>query len=498
MARLLALFIAASALQAAAIRGIVLDHYTGRPLARTLVTLEAVQAYGSAKISVRTGSSGQFAFSPLSPGAYLLTAARASFAVLKYGQKFWNSPGVPIVLSDQSSPFLDLRLHHLGAVTGTVWDENEIGIPDLEVYAYRAAKPPVLIGHDKTDDRGVYRIGGLAPGTYLVRAGSKQLDEETSVTPTFYKDSISMEEARTTPVELDQLAADVNIQPVFSKLFRLSGRVVAPLDCPGPMTVTLVSDMWSRTATTAVFSFDQLPRGEYELLAVCADAPPKYATYQKVFVDRDMEKIVQVTPVPIIQLTLQDTNGNQVDPASVSVFGRRKDLAGVGVPLQLKEGAPLLPGRWELTASVTGNVYADSISIPGPENRNSGRGDAWTEFQIAAFRQRLQVRVTVAPGVAGIHGRVTKSINEPAAGAPVYLEAIDPVSKQRLVDLRRALTDTRGDYRFTGLAPGSYRMVSSFEFDDPDDRMMESVRAPTVIAPAAGDAVQDLELYVRP
>src|SRR3989442_15420626 len=79
------LLLAVSA-QAAAIRGVVLDHASGRPLARSVVTLQAVQGYGGGKTSVRTGSSGQFVFSPLSVGAYLLSASRPGFAGIRYGR----------------------------------------------------------------------------------------------------------------------------------------------------------------------------------------------------------------------------------------------------------------------------------------------------------------------------------------------------------------------------------------------------------------------------
>src|SRR6266849_2223446 len=244
--------------EAATIRGIVLDHYTGRPLARTVVTLESIQGYGSAKTSIRTGSTGQFVFLSLNPGAYLLSAARPSFATWKYGQKFWNAPGAPIFLTEESAPYLDLRLHRLAAISGAIWDENEIGITEQEVYAYRNTKPPTLSARGRTDDRGVYRIGGLNPGQYLIRSGSKQLDEETALTPTFYKDSVSVEEARIVEVDLDQKAADINVRPNFGKLFQLAGKVVPiPDHCAGSVFVTLSSDMGQTTASTPSFSFDQ-------------------------------------------------------------------------------------------------------------------------------------------------------------------------------------------------------------------------------------------------
>src|SRR5215216_3266949 len=170
---LLLAFAAANCTQAATIRGIVLDQYTGRPLARSIVTLESIQGYGSPKTSVRTGSTGQFVFTSLNAGAYLLSAARPNFATWRYGQKFWNAPGMPIFLTEDAAPYLDLRLHRLAAISGTIWDENEIGIAEQEVYAYRNTKPPTLSARGRTDDRGIYRIGGLNPGQYLIRAGAK-------------------------------------------------------------------------------------------------------------------------------------------------------------------------------------------------------------------------------------------------------------------------------------------------------------------------------------
>jgi hypothetical protein len=97
-----------------------------------------------------------------------------------------------------------------------------------------------------------------------------------------------------------------------------------------------------------------------------------------------------------------------------------------------------------------------------------------------------------------LRGRVTKSISDPATGAPVYLEAIEPSSQKRLSDLGKILTDTHGDYRFVGLTPGSYRIVSSFQCEDPDEGTMETVRAKTVVVSPATEAAQDLELPVRP
>ena len=392
-----AFLLAAAISEAATIRGVVLDHNTGRPLGRTLVTLEMIQANGVAKVAVRTAGNGQFVFSPLNAGAYLLSVARKNYATLKYGQKFWNSPGVPIVLSDESTPYIDLRLHRLGAVTGSVWDENEIGIAEQEVYAYRPSRPPVLLARGRTDDRGVYRIGGLNPGQYLMRTGAKQLDEETGVLPTFYPDSASVDDARVIDVALDQQAEYINIRPAFGKTLTLSGEAEV-VGCDGRISVTLISDLEQTTITTPrAFSFSELSPGPYELVADCSGARYSYGAYQRLQLYRDTDKLsVQLGLVPNIQLSIEDQAGKSIDPQLVSVQARRKDLSGEGPAQRLRDGMKLLPGRWELTVAPAGNLYPVSISGVGFDNTEHGRADGWTEFLFTG-RGRVGLKVIMSP-----------------------------------------------------------------------------------------------------
>jgi hypothetical protein len=204
-----------------------------------------------------------------------------------------------------------------------------------------------------------------------------------------------------------------------------------------------------------------------------------------------------LAPVPVVQLSFEDQTGKPIDPQLVSVLVRRKDLSGSGPPQRLRDVTPLLPGHWEFRVAPAGNLYPVSISGLNVENLVSARADAWNEFLIAP-RGRSSLKVVMSSGASSVHGRVTKSLGEAAVGAPVYLEAFDPLSNKRLVDLRKTLTGPRGEYRFSGLTPGSYRVVSSFEFDDPDEGMMETARAATVSLESGKDPSQDLELYTTP
>lgn len=216
---------------AATIRGAVVENATGRPLARSLVTASAIGREGSAggSMSTRANSSGLFFLSGLNPGAYLLTASRRGFAARRYGQKNWKAAGTPILLADNESNFVvELRLQRLGAITGAVWDENQVGLPDQEVAVYETTRPPRLLKKIRTDDRGIYRIGELEPGSYYVRARGSQSDEGSGPLPTFFKDSAGVEQAQRVDVDLDQQAIDINIQPPVGKLYHVTGSAQVP------------------------------------------------------------------------------------------------------------------------------------------------------------------------------------------------------------------------------------------------------------------------------
>jgi hypothetical protein len=249
---------------AGTIQGTVVEHLSGRPLARALVALTAVGPQGTGgNLATRANSTGQFRFLNLGAGAYLLSAARNGFATLQYGQKNWKSAGTPIFLPEPESNFIaELRLHHLGAISGAVWDENQVGLPSQDVVVYEDTRPLRVLDQVKTDDRGIFRFGELRPGRYLVRTRGTVLDESGGALPTFHLDSTGPDGAVPVAVELDEQTGEVNIQPSFGKLYRLTGVVLAPQR--SKPNVQLISDMGlvpGSVDDNGHFTFEQLPPG---------------------------------------------------------------------------------------------------------------------------------------------------------------------------------------------------------------------------------------------
>jgi protocatechuate 3,4-dioxygenase beta subunit len=486
----------------ATIRGVVLDNFSGRPLARALVELRPVEGTGGEPLSARANRLGQFTFSPIGGGMYLLSASRTGFAPFQYGQKDFKAAGKPVSIDENGALFLDIRLRRYGAISGTALDENDIGIPDQQVVAYGATRPLAVAGRATTDERGIYRIHGLEPGTYIVRTTAKDLEDGSGILPTFSKETMLVDQAIAVDVDLDQQVDDANIRPVPGKLFHVRGKVATfP---PVQATVILISDagrMRTGTAGDGSFSFEWVAPGFYELTAEGNDLLRRggaLASYQQLSVDNDMEGVqLQLHPLPEAEFRIHDGNGNPIETAKVTIMARRKSLDGPGPveKLKLDKGvAALAPGIWEMTVIPPPAYYTGAFSGSRPRESERGRADGWNEVELASLRNIIEVTLSSHP--ASVHGLVTGSGRDPVPGAPVYLEAFDQDSHKRLADLRTTRTDVRGQYRFNGLAPGVYRILSTFEYDKPDSQTIEAAGSIITLSEAT-DVAQDLDLYVR-
>jgi hypothetical protein len=474
---------------------VVVDHATGRPLARSLVTLRPVDGTGGKPQSVRAGRIGQFAFT-VSAGMYLLRASRDGFAPFQYGQKEWKSAGRPMAVEQDGSLSVDIRLRRYAAISGTVLDENEVGIPDHKVVAYPAKQPLRIAATATTDDRGIYRIHGLEPGTYYVRSAAKQLEDASGLLPTFHKETMAVDQSMTVDVELDQQADDIDIRPFPGKLFRVFGTVVRP---PAPVTISLISDVGRvQTKTANKFAFEQVAPGNYQLILEGEDpnGSGKIGSYQEIVVDRDTELSLQATSWRETEFRMQDEKGNRLDPADAKITARRKDLDGGGRSEVLKlvdDRAALGPGPWEMFVVPPASYYPVQLIGAYGSADSSGRADGWNEVML---RGSGSVLIKVSSRPATMHGLVNGPGHDPAPGAPVYLEAFDKDTGKRLGELRTIRTDLRGQYHFNGLAPGLYRILSTFEYDKPEPESMEAAGALSLTLSEATDTAQDLDLYV--
>ena len=159
----------------ASLAGRVLTADTGRPVKRARIT---ASAGGRQSRTTSTDDQGRFQIAGLPAGSYTLTAFKNGFVNATYGQRRPLQPGTPVELAEgRAIENLDLRLTRGAVITGRVLDEDGEAlvraIVAVERYQYvRGERQLIAAGGGMTDDRGQYRVFGLAPGDYYVSAST--------------------------------------------------------------------------------------------------------------------------------------------------------------------------------------------------------------------------------------------------------------------------------------------------------------------------------------
>jgi hypothetical protein len=443
------------------LQGSVVDNRSGRPLARARVTIEGPGS-GPAGNTVWSDAGGRFVFSGLPAGAFLVSAQRASYATAKYGQRDWKSPGTPIVLEADGSFSVELRLRKLGVATGEVLDENRAPLPGIPVYAFLGGVRPKLQAAAQTDDRGVFRIAGLAPGRYYIRTATRQLEDGAGLLPTYFGQSASLSEARAVPIAMEEELGGIIITPLAGSLSTLRGR----LSGSSSAVVNLFGDTGKRETSTGIdglFQFDQIAPGPYQLLAEGSVSERPVAAWQRIQIAKDVEQVtLELAATPSIRLRCTEKHGDELDTRGISVFLRRKEPADEK-PYRTNCGdtVALTPGLWELAASAPPHLYVDSVRAG-----RQGRLAQEIELRPAAVEDVL---VTFSAKPAALKGVVKTPEGSPAIGAPVYANPLDPELRSRLGGVRSARSDEQGVFLIGGLPPGRYEVLSSFAIPDAED-----------------------------
>jgi protocatechuate 3,4-dioxygenase beta subunit len=187
----------------AIIAGQVVDADTGRTVPETIVTLSMTPAAGAPPVSpaaretgsrkVITDSRGRFVFAGLAKGRYSLTTTKPGYVAGVYGKLVPRGAGTAIDLGE-AERLVNLRIltwKH-AVITGRVVDEAGEPMAGVEVSALRRTSNAGRGGYGAgtttiTDDRGMYRLASLEPGTYLVAVISKAVTVPAALLEAYFR-----------------------------------------------------------------------------------------------------------------------------------------------------------------------------------------------------------------------------------------------------------------------------------------------------------------------
>jgi len=136
---------------------------------------------------VLTGTDGRFLFREMPPGNYNITSLKPGFVDGAHGRTRPGGPSSTLSLNDgERRDDIVVRMWRHAALSGTVTDEAGERQVGVQIRAYRRTvaggkRRYVSAGAAFTDDRGIYRIGTLTPGDYIVGTAPRHLSVPLSL-----------------------------------------------------------------------------------------------------------------------------------------------------------------------------------------------------------------------------------------------------------------------------------------------------------------------------
>jgi Carboxypeptidase regulatory-like domain len=283
-------------------------------------TIRLVPEDGPGTRIVGTDDDGRFHFDGLPAGRFTLSATKPGFVETFHGSaRPGRGPGVPVAIADGQAIDVPLEIVPGAVITCVITDPTgrpAPGVP-VAVIAAGASNVGAVPARTLTDDRGVYRVFGLAPGTWIVSA-LPALDTRGGGRATAAGiSSVTDEEVR------------------WARASRSGGANGPPPDTGRPVTYAPVFYPGTTDATAA--ETIRLATGEA----------------------RDgVGFALRVVPTAQVSGTLVDETGQPVT-AVVMLYPRRRDRPSAAD--RLVESGALRPPR----AVSTGNAFSLSGVVPG-------------------------------------------------------------------------------------------------------------------------------------
>jgi len=416
----------------ALLSGRVVNDVTNRPVRRAVVSITGADT--RLRLTSITDDNGAFAFLGLQPDRYTLGATRPGYVTTGYGARKVGRPGTPIsIAAGEQRTDLALRMPPGAVVTGVVRNGSGEPLPGVRVMLLRQS-----FGYDTgertlasagpgiglpTDDRGEYRIFGLAADEYYVVATMGLGIRSTN------------ELRETSRAEIDWATRLLQLlgpaSPGATAQAPAAGRTVdyAPVFFP---------NVYSQSGASIV----AVKEGEERRgVDITIDPIPTAKVFGTVIAPDGV-----LPPNLLVSVIAHDT----VPGVPFSGFGNaRVDANGKFV------SPGLSPGDYTITVRVGGGRGG------GPATPATQTLFGLTTVSVSG--SDLETTVTLRPGVT-VSGRVVfeaTTLKAPTDLSTVGVSLTPVRGRTPTLGVGAATVDASGAFTFTGVTPGRYRLSSS-------------------------------------
>ena len=531
---------------------IVSDEPEPRPIRRVRVTCSGADG-GATAIS---DDRGRFQFPALRAGRHTIAATKDAWVPAAYGAKRPLRPGSAIPLANGQQIAVTITMLRGGVITGIVLDHDNQPAANTTVSAMRyvTQNGERRLARSGTggvaDDRGVYRIYGLAPGDYVVGAttnapgsiaasselrviGDRNAERTVSFASTFFPGTPIASNAALVTLARGEERTGIDFALQLVPTARVEGTVTLPdgtLAAAGTQVnllaaanvalpgAPLAAFRSTRVGSDGAFAFTDVSPGNYTVLSRAPVPPaegtgPPLTTWASVEIGVDGERVSGLTlglqPGMTVsgQVRFEGTRLKPPDLSAVRVSVQPAQAEGT-VGIAPVSATPDATGRF-VVSGLTPGRYRLGASFPG-----SGRAGHWqVQSAVVSGQDTLDVPFTVQPSQSISSAAITFSdrlaeltgtVHNAAGGAPneftVILFSADLnhwLPRARRIQGVRPAAD--GAFTFRGLPAGDYHLaaiddVEPGEWFDPAflQRLLPGAMKITI---AAGEQrVQDIRL----
>ena len=436
-----------------------------------------------------TDLNGVYRITNVAPGSYTVMPTTPAYVSSELGGR-----KSVVVAEDENVENVNFSLFRGGVITGKVTDAEGRPVIQQQVELYRAEnlerpqaqgqRPPVYPARSaQTDDRGVYRAFGLAPGRYKVSAGrSENSMTSFSVTPIAYGQVFhpdAKDSAKANVIEVSEGSEATNIDIALGpplQMFSASGRVI--------------NSETGAPVSQVRFGFHRIKEGrvEYVNLTAASNArgeftlegltPGKYGVY--LFPDQTTELRAEKTTFEVVD---QDVTGVTIKLAKaatisgVVILESDDKVAKQKFPdlklhsyvesfpgTSVNASSPIGPdGSFRLTGLPSGTANFTIFPSGGfaPTgfviSRIERDGASVANLELKDGEAVSGVRMFVRYGTASIRGVVTFENGTPGPNVRVMVRLSKPPGDHVPYD-RQAPVDARGQFFIDNIPSGMYEL----------------------------------------
>ena len=480
----------------ATVKGKIVAGDTGRVLRRVQVSLSSPDLTESRSMS--TTAQGVFEFKELPAGRYTLSASRAGFLTVQYGQRRVGETGRPLQVADgQQLTDLSLAMPRTGAIAGRVTDELGEPLANVSVFPAhwryfrgrrRLVRAPGGASFNRTDETGQYRITGLEPGQYYVIATTRDTwtvdenpKERIGFNTTYSGGTTNPAEALAIKVVSGQEAAAPDFSMAPGRVASISGTVTTSAGLPLAgesieMSQEFMSPSGSATfglAGTKVnpdgtFTIKSLAPGEYRL-TVRRPADKERAlegtTMMVVVNGEDLAGITLVTGSggTITGRVIADTGVALPAPDQrMRISTRPLDAANTFTAFSSDNGR--VKDDWTFDVKdVIGRVWVSAGSLPSGWAVRSidyqGKDLADSPLEVSNGQHIDGVTIVLSKTLPKLSGTLLDDSQRPADGSVLIFPEDSEKWEESSRLIRTARPDTTGAFELRNMIPGDYLAV---------------------------------------